>query len=164
MPSISESTFSYSRLSTFKTCREQYKIIYLDGIRRKDESIEAFTGKCVHSTLEWLYQPKNRDRPYITFDRICQKYDDIWREMWHDKIFIVERYLESDHYYAVGKRCLANYYNNYGPIFDEKVYATELELEFVIDENINSEALLIDWINLHQGYGSYTIINLAKEP
>ena len=49
-------------------------------------------------------------------------------------IFIVERYLESDHYYAIGKRCLANYYNKYGPIFDEKVYATELELEFVVDE------------------------------
>ena len=70
-----KSVFSYSQLSTFKTCKEQYKIVYLDGQRKKNESIEAFMGKCVHGTLEWLYQEENMGRPYITFDKICKIYD-----------------------------------------------------------------------------------------
>ena len=73
--------FSYSQLSTFKSCRELYKIIYIDGVRKEDESIEAFMGKCVHSVLEWLYQKENVLKPYITFDSICQKYDDIWIDL-----------------------------------------------------------------------------------
>ena len=114
----------------------------MDGIRKDFDSIEAFMGKCVHSTLEWLYLPQNRNRPYITFDHICRKFDDIWRECWHDKIFIVDPYLESDHYYAIGKRCLSNYYNKYGPIFDQKVYATELELEFTVDEKYKFKGII----------------------
>ena len=27
-------------------------------------------GKCVHGTLEWLYQKENMRLPYITFDKI----------------------------------------------------------------------------------------------
>ena len=51
--------FSYSQINTFNTCQKQYEIIYLDGIRKKDESIEAFVGKRVHETLEWLYNIDN---------------------------------------------------------------------------------------------------------
>jgi len=128
-----ESVFSYSQLSSFKTCKEQYKIVYLDGQRKKDESIEAFMGKCVHSTLEWLYQKENMCKPYITFDKICKIYDDIWQDNWHNKIFIVDHNLLSNHFYAIGKRCLSNYYHKYGPIFDQRVYATELKLNFNIN-------------------------------
>ena len=48
-------------------------------------------GKCVHNTLEWLYLPINRNHPYLTFDKICREYDDIWIKNWHDKIYIVEK-------------------------------------------------------------------------
>ena len=127
------SIFSYSQLTTFKNCKEQYKIIYIDGIKKKDESIEAFMGKCVHKTLEWLYNKDNMKKPYITFDKICETYDNIWQNSWHEKIFIVDNNLISDNYYSTGKRCLANYYHKYGPSFDQRVYATELALDFNID-------------------------------
>jgi|TARA_B100000123_G_C25709342_1_gene419130 RecB family exonuclease len=127
------SIFSYSQIATFQTCREQFRIIYLDGKRKKDESIEAFMGKCVHETLEWLYKKENMLKPYITFDKLCKIYDNTWQDKWHDKIYIVDHNLESNHFYATGKRCLSNYYHRYGPIFDQKVYATELALDFQID-------------------------------
>ena len=85
--------FSYSQLSTFKNCKEQYKIVYINGLRKKDESIEAFMGKCVHGTLEWLYKKENLRKPYITFDKICETYDNIWKNSWHKNIFIVILYL-----------------------------------------------------------------------
>ena len=63
--------------------------MYLDGCRKNNESIEAFMGKCVHATLEWLYNKNNMRKPYITFDKICETYDKIWKNLWHKKIFIV---------------------------------------------------------------------------
>ena len=74
----SSKTFSYSQLNTFKTCPQQYKIIYMDGLRKEHESIEAFMGKRVHGVMEWLYSKENREKPYITFDRLCQTYDEQW--------------------------------------------------------------------------------------
>ena len=87
---ISSHKFSYSQLSTYKVCPQQYKIIYLDGIRKYDESIEAFMGKRVHEVLDWLYSIDNLNRPYFTFDSLCQQYDERWIENWHDNIYIAD--------------------------------------------------------------------------
>ncbi|MBT3251428.1 MAG: PD-(D/E)XK nuclease family protein [Candidatus Marinimicrobia bacterium] len=125
--------YSFSQISTFKSCREQYKLVYFEGIRKKSESIEAFMGKCVHATLEWLYQKENIAKPYLTFDSICTKYDDIWVGSWHKDIFIADVRMGSDNYYSIGKRCLSNYYHKYGPTFDEYVVGTELALDFRMD-------------------------------
>ena len=87
--------FSYSKLNTFKTCPQQFKIIYLDGIRKNDESIEAFVGKRVHSVLEWLYKNK---KSFITFDEVCDVFDQQWKMEWHDQIYIANSRKKSDYY------------------------------------------------------------------
>ena len=75
--------FSYSQLSSFQSCPEQYKLIYIDGIKKKFESIESYMGKRVHSVLEWLYKPENKEE-YINFDRICKEYDKVWIDNLHE--------------------------------------------------------------------------------
>ena len=127
-----DSPFSYSQLSTFKACSQKFKLTYLDGIRKPHESIEAFVGKRVHSVLEWLYSIDSSNNSYMTFDRICEEYDNIWRRKWHSKIFIVAPFKNSDYYYSMGKRCLSNYYKNYGPKFNQPVIGTEVNLSFLI--------------------------------
>ena len=129
----SRKSFSYSQLNTFNNCKQQYKIIYLDGIRKKDESIEAFVGKRVHETLEWLYNHNNIKKSYITFDSICENYDEKWSKEWHDKIHITDYTKNSSYYYAIGKKCLSNYYSRYGSAFNQKVENTEIELNFIIE-------------------------------
>ena len=130
----SSKSFSYSQLNTFKTCPQQYKILYLDGIRKDHESIEAFMGKRVHGVLEWLYSKENRERPYITFDRLCQNYDDQWSVHWHNNIYIAYTPKNTDYYYSIGKRCLSNYYGRYGPTFNQMVEDTEVGLTFSIGD------------------------------
>ena len=66
----------------------QYKLIYIDGIKRKYESIESYMGKRVHSVLEWLYKPENKEK-IINFDRICEEYDKDWVDKWNSNIFVV---------------------------------------------------------------------------
>ena len=90
--------YSYSQLNTFNTCPQQYKIIYLDAFRKKHESIEAFMGKRVHGVLEWLYIRENMEKSYITFDRLCQTYDDQWAAEWHRNIYIADARRKSDLY------------------------------------------------------------------
>lgn len=127
--------FSYSQVNTFKTCPQQYKIVYLDGVRKGYDSIEAFMGKRVHGVLEWLYNEENQKKPYLTFDRLCQAYDEIWLDNWHENIFIADFKRTTDYYYTIGKRCLSNYYSRYGPTFDQPVEGVEIELEFSIENH-----------------------------
>jgi len=108
----------------------------MDGLRKENESIEAFMGKRVHEVLEWLYNKDNREKPYITFDRLCQTYDNQWVKHWHKNIHIADIRNNTDFYYTIGKRCLSNYYALYGPAFDQMVEDTEVTLEFKIDDHI----------------------------
>jgi CRISPR/Cas system-associated exonuclease Cas4 (RecB family) len=92
-------------------------------------------GKRVHGVMEWLYSKENREKPYITFDRLCQTYDEQWLDHWHEKIYIADTRYNTDFYYSIGKRCLSNYYGRYGPTFDQMVEDTEVELNFSIGEH-----------------------------
>jgi ATP-dependent helicase/DNAse subunit B len=123
--------YSYSQINTYKSCPERYKISYLDRTRKPDESIEAFMGNIVHEVLEWVF--KERANKFTTFDKLTAKYDDLWLNKWHDKIYIADPRVNTDHIYTIGLRCLGNFCNAYGPMFNTPVYATELKLEFEIE-------------------------------
>ncbi len=64
--------FSYSRINTFKNCRELYHINYIQGIRKENENIEAYLGSCVHHVIEDIYENNNQ---IINFDEIIYMYD-----------------------------------------------------------------------------------------
>ena len=106
----------------------------MDGVRKKHESIEAFLGKRVHEALEWLYGFENIEKSFITFDRLCQIYDNQRAIKWHPNIYIADSRKKSSFYYSIGKRCLSNYYSRYGPTFDQRVEGTEVELKFSIED------------------------------
>jgi len=149
--------FSYSQISSYEICPLQYKLVYIDGIKRKYESIESYMGKRVHSVLEWLYKPENKEK-LINFDRICEEYDKDWVDNWNSNIFVVnvkynrkekkyefpllsDKELERKHnlFYSIGKECLSNYYKDFYP-FDQSVFGRELELTFSVKEyNKNDE-------------------------
>ena len=143
--------FSYSQINSYELCPQQYKLMYIDGIRKKYESIDSYMGKRVHSVLEWLYKPENKEE-YINFDRIVKEYDKDWIDNWHSNIFVVstkysrkeKKYLfqkltnkqldyHHDKFYSVGKECLSNYYKEFYP-FNQNVFGRELELTFSVKE------------------------------
>ncbi len=123
--------YSYSQINTYNSCPEQYKLSYIDRIRKADESVEAFMGNRVHEVLEWVF--KERKSKFTTFDKLTAKYDELWLNAWHDKIYIADPRVNTDHLYTIGLRCLGNFCTTYGPLFDAPVYATELKLEFEVE-------------------------------
>jgi putative RecB family exonuclease len=131
--------FSYSRINTFNNCPQRYKIQYIDKIRKNDNSIEAFMGSRVHDVLENLYQTKSLDKKYISFDRLYNMYDDLWKQKWSDNIFISKYKFDKNNYnkltlYKTGLLCLKNYYKRFNQrgYFKENIYATELKVEVKI--------------------------------
>jgi putative RecB family exonuclease len=51
-------TFSFSRVTSFEQCPRRYRYRYVDGVREAFQSIEAFMGRQVHSTVEWMFAEK----------------------------------------------------------------------------------------------------------
>ena len=88
-------------------------------------------GKRVHEVLEWVY---NHAHSFITFDKLQDKFDEIWVDAWHDNIYIARVGETTDQYYNIGLRCLGSYCSRYGPRFDAQVIGTEVKLKFKIND------------------------------
>ena len=48
--------YSISQLGKFEECVLLCKFIYVDGIKRYEEGVEAFLGQRFHDAMEWLYK------------------------------------------------------------------------------------------------------------
>ncbi|MEE8336357.1 MAG: PD-(D/E)XK nuclease family protein, partial [Candidatus Neomarinimicrobiota bacterium] len=99
------------------------------------EGIEAFMGKRVHETLEFLYNQVKLGQ-ILLIDDILDKYNELWKSEFHNKIAIVRREFNWQQYFNLGERCLAGYYRNYSP-FNEPVEGNEVEIIFRLDDSDN---------------------------
>ena len=151
--------YSYSKINLFNSCPLKYKYLYVDKNYKNDESIEAFLGKIIHSTLEWIYKKKIQDKKtYYSLDSIIHFFKEEWRDSWHQKIrkFKYIKQKKAD-YFTRGINFLVKYYHHFGPDFNQKVFKVEEKIEFDlgghkikaiidrIDKNADSEMHIIDY-------------------
>lgn len=131
MPAYSISRpFSYSSLNVFERCPAKYKLYYLDGIVKPQDSIEAFLGRRVHETMEFLYKQVKTNGPPL-FDTVLEDFHYRWENEWHSDLVFVNQFLSVADYYDLGIKCLAWYYRKYHP-FNEPVVELEAEMLFII--------------------------------
>ena len=57
---MKSSKYSYSKINLFNSCSLKYKFLYIDKNYKKEEGIEAFLGKLIHETLEWIYKRRSK--------------------------------------------------------------------------------------------------------
>jgi len=126
--------YSYSKIQTFESCPQKFKINYIDKIRKPNESIEAFMGKRVHEVLDWLYKERIGENNFISLDILLNKYDELWVEKWHENIYSANlprmykvKTKSKNEVYQNGIKCLVNYYNRYKPQFNLNTISTEFE-------------------------------------
>lgn len=147
--------FSYSSLETYKKCPAQFKIRYINNIRKSDESIEAFLGKRVHEALEYLYN-EILDGRIPLFDHIVDSYNTNWQDKWHNRIGIVRTEKSAEYYKNLGEDCIARYYRKYTP-FEEAIVGNEIELNFALDDDGKYVIKgIIDRLD-HDGEGNWEI-------
>ena len=141
--------FSYSSLQSYQKCPAQFYFRYIKRIFKNDEGIEAFMGKRVHETIEYIYNQK-KSEINLSFDKIIQYHYSLWENKWHSRVAIVNRnVLPVDRekniplwkkyaafYFRTGEECLRKFYSLNHP-FDENVYANEYKMDFLIGNNSN---------------------------
>jgi len=112
-------------------------------------------GKCVHESLEYLYNFVLEGKIPL-FDQVIDRYNSIWNKKWHNRIAIVYSNLNSDYYRLLGERCIARYYRTYSP-FNENIVANEIKIEFLLNEDDNYKIIsIIDRLD-HDGNGNWEI-------
>ena len=70
--------YSFSRVSTFEQCARKFRYRYLDQVKEAFDSIEAFMGRQVHETIEWLFGAREQSSPPTAaqaVSRYCERFD-----------------------------------------------------------------------------------------
>ncbi len=147
--------FSHSGIQSYKKCPAQFKYKYIDKIYKKDEGVEAFLGKRVHESIEYLYnQVISGVVPLV--DEILKVHRSLWKERWHDRVAIVYQNKTARDYFYLGEECIARFYRQNHP-FKEKVIANEHEMVFLLDNDKNYRIKgIVDRID-HDGDGNWEI-------
>lgn len=118
------SSYSFSKIGSFEKCKLQYKYRYIDKLRLKVETIEAFMGIIVHEALKEFYDfVKNKiikPKKWLLY-----KYDELWKKDYNESIKIMKKEFSAEDYYEKGKKCLMDYYEEYKPFDQTKIVKTE---------------------------------------
>jgi len=125
-------TYSPSRLQTYEQCAQKFKFTYIDQIETDIEGIEAFMGSRVHEALHRLYFDL-RHTKLNSLDEILSYYRERWSEEWHPGVQINREGLLPEHYFALGEKCLTDYYRRYAPFDQNRTLGLEQYVSFGLD-------------------------------
>lgn len=148
-----EKVYSHSRLSCFEQCPYKFKLKYIDKIIPEiEQSIEALLGKCVHDSLEWLYNQIKEKGKHPSVEDLIKKYIDLWEKSYSPEIKIVRNGQTPKDYFNKGIQFLLDYFTKHQPFSDGTI---ECEKEITI--NLDGEYKIKGFIdrlvhNIEEGY------------
>ncbi len=119
--------YSHSRLECFENCPLQFKLSYIDKIKREEEGIEAFTGSRFHETMERLYKDL-KCREYSLKD-LLDYYESQWDKEYNDAVIITKKDRTAQDYRNIGRKCIEDYYKRYHPFAQSRVLGLEREIQ-----------------------------------
>jgi putative RecB family exonuclease len=127
------SKFSPSKLSAYKDCPQKYKFRYIDGVKRKGQTVEQFLGTCVHKAFEALYEGLQQGRR-MSQAEAASLFESEFNLGFagllpgHDgKPPVKEDWLQ------VGRDCIANYYRANEPFDQDRTVAVERRIGFPLE-------------------------------
>jgi len=126
--------YSYSKLATFKRCRYQYKLTYIDRLQSPLENIESFLGSRFHELMEEVYSD-GKDKTFFV-EELIHRFHVLWKEKWHDHIQIKDSEKSEEDYLKYGEECIRNFYDSFlgfGKAESSQTIATEMKIEFSLD-------------------------------
>lgn len=127
--------YSHTKLSTYEQCPKKFDFRYVQKIEPPvGQTIEAFMGDLVHQTLEQLYADVQMHKE-VTLERCLAFYHELWQHHWRDDILIVRKEYTRDHYYAVGRRCIEDYYRHYQPFKEGHTLGLEYRFNIALDRD-----------------------------
>ena len=124
--------YSISQIGTFEECPLQYRLIYVDRIKRYEEGVEAFLGQRFHEAMEWLY----RERAFriVPLEELLAYYEKQWAENWHAEVKIARKERTGNDYKLMGRRFIEDYYKRHYPFDEGRVLGLERYIRFPLDK------------------------------
>ena len=136
--------FSPSKLDTYRDCPRRYRYRYVDGIRRRVETVETLLGSCVHKALEELYAGMVHGREY-TLEETLAVFDREWAAGWSESVVVRHKQYGPEHHQAAGRDCVRAYFKAFAPFRGDLTVAVEKRLGFPLkagDEEVRIEGLV----------------------
>jgi len=168
MPRMSNMiTLSHSKISTWKSCRRQYKFIYDDKISPIDEPTYFALGRSIHDSLSKFYaiEPEMRTQQDLV-NWFAKSLADDWSRLTSRR----EAYPDDERDYKStvenGYTMLTRYWNRYG--IDKQIgkCLTEHQVSVQLTDNLSFtgklDCLTSNWIIEHKT-GNITVEDLALE-
>lgn len=126
--------YSHSRLSSFENCPLKFRYRYIDKLKTKRDSVEAFLGKRVHEILERLYHHVARHGRPPSLAQVLERFRKDWPRHWHADVHIVRTENPVEFYQNAGERCLENYYRSHYPFDSGETVGIEAPLSMRLDD------------------------------
>lgn len=107
--------FSFSGISTFKSCPRAYKYRYIEEIPEAFNTIEAHMGSSVHAAIEWAYTQRQENCDPGTTEILDQYKQVFWNSGGLEKTRIVKTGFTTDDYFQQGKTFILFFLNSLFP-------------------------------------------------
>jgi ssDNA-binding Zn-finger/Zn-ribbon topoisomerase 1/RecB family exonuclease len=133
--SVNVTDFSFSAVSTFKSCPRAYRYKYIDKLPEAFSSIEAHMGGSVHEALEWAYSQR-QEGCEPTLEMAIQQYKYTWNNVDFDKIKIVKEDKTKEDYFNQGCEFIAYFFQAVFPYDRSTTLYLEHKFEIPLGENI----------------------------
>lgn len=106
------STYSFSRITTFEQCPRRFRYRYIDGVREAFQGIEAFMGRQVHATIEWMFEQREGGHLPSAAEAIehyCRVWDDALSS-GEEEVRVVKQDRSADLYRRSGAAMLEQFH------------------------------------------------------
>jgi CRISPR/Cas system-associated exonuclease Cas4 (RecB family) len=127
--STSITNFSFSGLSTFKSCPRAFEYRYIKKLPEAFSSIEAHMGTSVHETLEWAYTQRQEESEPV-LDAALEQYKQYWNSGDFNTIKIVKEEKSREDYFTMGLQFIISYFQRVFPY--DKSTTLYLEHQFQV--------------------------------
>ena len=122
--------FSYSSLSSFETCPQQFKFAKIEKVEiPKRVSADAYLGAAVHRGLSVLYK-HGADGILFPLDKLLEGYDHEWEKPKKEHLVAGSEHYTIDDYIRIGREMLTKYYDKYRPFNEGVLIGSEMRLSF----------------------------------
>lgn len=133
--SIDITGFSFSAISTFKSCPRAFAYKYIKKLPEAFNTIEAYMGGCVHKTLEWAYNQRQEDYD-PTLDAALEQYKGTWNSGDSEYIIVVKEDMARMDYFKQGAEFIGYFFNHIFPHDRSTTLYLEHKFEMPLGEKI----------------------------
>lgn len=127
-------TYSPSKLAVYKECPLKYRFVFIDGIRKLGNPIEAFTGLRVHETLQELVDARANFGKDLGFEKASTIFHRKWEENYNECVVIRNEQLAADDYKAKGLEHLEKFFEIEAGRQPAEVVGLEKRIGFMLEE------------------------------